>query len=503
MIVGGGVLFLARHELRLVLRRNLGSAFARIIFAASGVALLVGGYFVAKLMAIGHPGGSAIAIAAVGAIMALFSTFMIAQSLVAATNAVHERSDLDLLLSSPLPPWRIISIRMISVALKSASLYVIMAGAVCVYLPFYGAWRWMAILPAILALSLASTSISLVLASYLLNAIGPRRTRQIAQVVSAIIAAAFLLAVQSVNLLSTRQEVAVAERMQAWFASPPINPTSPLWLPARAALGEPEALAMWVGGSILIFAIALRVFAQRFVADAAAAIGEAPRRRLDRRVRRMEGGLRNILIRKELRLIARNPGLLGVSLLPLIYLAPIAIPLLRSEQSFEIAAFSTQAFIIVQLLAILADGVARITILGEDAPDLLATAPVASETATDAKVIAASLSGVLIATAIAAAVFAERPWSGILLTIGATFAIACACLLQVWFHRPIGRKLMRTQPGGSLVAATGFWFVSFGFAAATALAVAGSAFALIPFLAAIGLMALLRRLAVWMFKDMA
>lgn len=492
---GGGVLFLLGHDLRLFLRRTLGTAFLKLFFAGLAIALLVGGYFVARLMGFGHPGATPVAIAVAGANMALFSTLMIAQSLVSVANSVHERADLDLLLSSPLPAWRVLSVRMTSIAMQSAALYLILTGSFSVYLPFFGAWRWLAILPAMLALSLASTAISLFLARYLLQSIGPRRARQVAQILGAFVGAAFFLVLQAGNIATPAQEDAFAEKLRQWLAEAPIDPANPIWLPARAALGDPVSLAVWVGGAILFFAFAVSSFARRYAADAAAALGESPRRRRDSRIGRMSGGLGSVLIRKELRLIARNPGLLGRTLLQFVYLVPIAIPLWRLARDSELAALSAQAFIIVTFLSMLASGLVQIAIFSEDAPDLLGSAPIARATATDAKVVAAGLPAILIAFLIAAMVAIEHPWPGVALAFGASFAIAGSCLIHVWFQKPIGKRGMRPRASGSLVAGFGDLATSLGFAGATALAMAGSVFALIPFLAAIGLMALLQRLS--------
>ena len=493
----GGVFWLLRHEFRLSWRGWWSNTRARgngriVLYLFLGGLLAFGGYSIARVIAHVTPTPSPIVLGIIGAVFVVLLTLMVSQALMLITEALYMRGDLDLLLASPLPAWRILIVRMAAIALNVAALYLLLCFAVFIWLPLFGGWHWMSFAPSVFALALLATAIGLIIARGLFILIGPRATRVAAQILAAIIGAAFFLSAQSPNFVSRADRAsmyrALGEKLTAFFG----HPESPLSLPARSALGDPIAATAWLGGAFAIYVLAVWWFARRFASSAAsiAALGNARRKR-DERLRATAGGLTRSLVRKEWRLLLRDPFLLSQILLQLIYLLPLFLVFWRGtrDEGFGQQSIALYSGAFVLLSSTLASSLAWLTVSAEDAPDLIAAAPVSRDKIDLAKALAAGLPvGALMLIPIGFAGYIA-PVAAFWLILGVGMAIASACLIAIWHQVPGNRKNFRRRARGSLVANLGQMFVILGWSAATGLAVNGWAIAaIIPALIALGLL---------------
>lgn len=504
----GGVFWLFAHEMRLSWRgwwassRQRGMRGRIVLYVFLALLIGFGSYWVARLLAEARPSLDPMVLGMIGAIFVIISTLMLSQALMLITEAVYQRGDLDLLLSSPLPPWRILIVRMAAIALNVATLYLILCGAVFAWLPVFGGWQWMGFAPAVLGLSLMVTAIALVIARLMFLLIGPRNTRVAAQVLAAFIGGAFFLASQLPNILRggpPGQRYAVYQMVVAKLSTVLGDPASPLSLPARAALGEPVALWTWLGVSFGAYLIAVWWFANRFANNAAAIMGAGSRRRrADTRTREIRGGLTNTLVRKEWRLLWRDPLLLSQILLQLVYLMPLFLVIWQGvgggrnrdfAEAFDRHRIALYCGAFIFLSSTLASSLTWLTVSAEDAPDLIAGSPVGREQVERAKVIAAATPVVLLMLIPIAGAAVIDLEAGFWLTLGVTASIISACLIGVWHQAPGNRKNFRRRRRGSLVATLGQTFVLMGWAFATGFAVNGwPLVSIIPGLIALGLL---------------
>ena len=101
---------------------------------------------------------------------------------------------------------------------------------------------------------------------------GPRRARSLSQLAATLIGASFVLTAQTIGMLPARMREALTEL----FANPPpgswFDHRGPLWLPVRAALGEPFALTLWLLFGLALFLLSIIICGQRIVQAAAIAI---------------------------------------------------------------------------------------------------------------------------------------------------------------------------------------------------------------------------------------
>jgi ABC-2 type transport system permease protein len=494
----GGVLFLLGHEMLLTWRAfrasGKGRHVRRAIFYTMMAAFLgFGGYWAARFLSEVTPTPNVMTLGIVGGVIAILFSLMLSQALMLITESLYQRGDLDLLLSSPIPLWRIVIVRMSAIAINVGIFYLILVAAVCVWLPFFGGWAWIGFAPAILLLTLFATAAALVLARILFALIGPKNTRVAAQILGSLIGAAFFIASQIPRFSENESR---ARAMQDVFnAIIPVvgNPASPISLPARAAFDLNADLAIWAGVAAVSFLLAVWWYASGFARDAAAIAGLGQRRKRNTRAARaMRAGVNATLIFKEWRLLRRDPLLLSQILLPLLYFAPLfaVFGSRLGEEGFNriSAAGFSSAFVL--LVTSFAASLAWLTVSAEDAPDLIASAPVSRDSIDNAKAAAAALPSVLLLLPpVIGAGIVVSPMVGFWLLLGGAAAIVSTCLIAIWHQTPGNRKEFRRRTRGSLLLNFGRSFVAFGWIGATGLAISGwPLLAIIPALIALGLM---------------
>jgi len=137
----------------------------------------------------------------------------------------------------------------------------------------------------------------------------------------------------------------------------------------------------------------------------------------------------------------------------------------------------------------LAGGLAWLAISGEDAPDLVATAPVPPRF-----LLRAKIEGVLGAVAIVfaplvAALALIAPFQALVAALAMTIAVVAATVIQLWFRNQAKRSHFRRRHTSSRVATFAEAFSSIAWAAAAALAASESVLAVMP--AALGICVLI------------
>src|SRR5262249_47971339 len=127
--------------------------------------------------------------------------------------------------------------------------------------------------------------------------------------------------------------------------------------------------------SLTLLGVVMAIFSPRFADTAISAAARGVSSRAGARVKAFRGGSRpQALRREELVLLRRDPWLISQTLMQLLYLVPPALLLWRSYSDSS-AAIVLITPVIVMAAGQLAGGLAWLTISGEDAPELVATAP--------------------------------------------------------------------------------------------------------------------------------
>ena len=235
-------------------------------------------------------------------------------------------------------------------------------------------------------LVLPAAAIAIAVTVVLFRLIGPSRTRLVAQILAAVIGAGFVIALQVAAILSygTLSRFAVLTSDAAAAFAPALD--SIVWWPARAALGDGEALLCLLAGGLVLLGAVMAIFSPRFADTVVSAAANPATAHQAPAAKAFRAGSRQQALRwKEFVLLKRDPWLLSQSLMQLLYLVPPALLLWKSFADSD-AALVLITPVIVMAAGQLAGGLAWLTISGEDAPDLVATAPLPASRVTRAKI---------------------------------------------------------------------------------------------------------------------
>jgi ABC-2 type transport system permease protein len=478
MSAAGTAVWFARHESRLVWRDWLSMITAgrrerlRKVFIAI-VAFFAFMHLVAS-WTVGRYADAAIdkqTLIAVTATVLLSWLLMISQAMESVTRAFYARSDLDLILASPVASDRLFGVRIATVALATTMMALPLAAPFIDMLIVRGGWRWLGAYGLIVAMGCAATALAVGLTVALFRVLGAKRTRFVAQVVAAVIGAAFVIGLQVAAILSygTMSRVAVL-RSDSLLARAP-DPGSLVWWPARAAFGDPLALAVVLVASLMLLAAAIVFVAPRFgdyVLAAAGADNSGSAAARHSTAFRGRSSPARTLRRKEWLLLRRDPWLMSQTLMQMLYLLPPALMLWRSfEQG---GGLELLVPVLVMAAGQLAGGLAWLAISGEDAPDLVATAPVPASFVLRAKIEAVlGAVAVIFAPLVVALAFAS-PWHALIAGCGIAVAAAAATAVQFWFRSRARRSQFRRRQVSSRLATFAEAFSSIGWAATAAVA---------------------------------
>ncbi|HVM86003.1 MAG TPA: permease [Candidatus Binatia bacterium] len=420
---------------------------------------------------------------------------MLSQAVEQVTRLFYGRGDLDLLKSSPVSLRRVLGLRVFSVAVSTIAMTVFVAAPFIDVLVLRGGPRWLCAYGVSVAGGLAASGIALVLTAALFDLMGARRTRLASQIVAAVIGSAFIIAIQVVAIVSigTLSQSAFFQSDVVLAHAP--GPQSLLWLPARAILGDPAALLIVAVTGLAIFVAPMLLLAGRLgdYAMAAAAADVATGHVLGKGMtgfflgRFRPSSSAGLLRRKEWVLLLRDPWLASQSLMQLLYLIPPAIFLWLSYGS-SAGGLVVLAPVLTMAAGQLGGGLAWLAVSGEDAPDLIASAPIAPRRMIAAKVESVMIAVLIVFVPFLVAMAGRSIRTALIVAAGIALAAASSTLIQVMFRSQAKRRYFRRRQTSSRIATFAEAFSSVAWAGTAAIAASESWMALGP--AAVALLVL-------------
>src|SRR6476619_123122 len=356
---------------------------------------------------------------------------MLSQAIESVTRVFYARADLDLIMSSPVALANVLSVRIAAIALSVTGMALLLSTPFVDVLVIGGGVRWFSAYGVVIAIGSSAAAVAIAVTIVLFRLIGPSRTRLAAQILAAIIGAGFVIALQIAAILSynTLSRFAVLTSDAAAAFAPDVE--SIVWWPARAALGDGEALMPLAAGGLMLLGVVMAIFSPRFADTVVRAAANAAPARQNSRAMAFRAGTRQQALRwKEFVLLRRDPWLVSQTLMQLLYLVPPALLLWRSfaDSSLSIALITP---VIVMAAGQLAGGLAWLTISGEDAADLVATAPLPASRVIRAKIEVVLIAiGVIFAPLVVALLFAS-PLQAAVTAVGVIVASASATAIQL------------------------------------------------------------------------
>jgi ABC-2 type transport system permease protein len=468
----------ARHELRLAWREWLammtGGRRRKTRVALIGLAVFAALMHLPAWAVIGRYAAleaplDKTSLIVVTATVFLAWALMLSQAIESVTRVFYARADLDLIMSSPAALANVFSIRIAAIALTVTAMALLLSTPFVDVLVISGGARWFAAFGVVIAVGLTAAAFAIAITILLFRLIGPARTRLMAQILAAIIGAGFVIALQIAAILSygTLSRFAVLTSDAAAAYAPDGN--SLLWWPARALFCDGEALLLMLSAALVLLGIVMTIFSPRFADTAVSASAHAASRRRGNQARTFRGGSRQqALRRKEFRLLGRDPWLMSQTLMQLLYLVPPALFLWRSFSDSSTALVLITPMI-VMAAGQLAGGLAWLTISGEDAADLVATAPLSPSRVIRAKIEVVLISICVLFTPLVAALAVLAPLQALVTAFAVMIAAGSATAIQLWFRVQAKRSHFRRRQTSSRIATFAEAFSSIGWAATSAL----------------------------------
>lgn len=479
----GGLGWFAAHDLRLAWRdwvamvtagRTTRGNAALAVVALGIIGLHALAYAVLKKpLAAGITANVPTLLLISGASLLAFS-LMLSQALESITRVLYTRSDLDLILSAPTSHASLFAVRIMAIVGTTALLSGGLTAPFLNVAAVIDGPHWLAGYLAIIALAAIATALATLITFALFATIGPRRTRLVAQIVAAVIGATFLIGTQVAAIVWYGQ----MSRM-AVFVSPETLAAAPgvanwLYVPARAVMGEalPVLVVIVLAGAALTGAI---IWAAKRLATATQAAASVGHSETDARAATPLAAATpaQALRAKELRLLTRDPWLVSQTLMQVLYLIPPAVML---WQSFGAGVGAAVIVVPVFVMAVgqLAGGLAWLAISGEDAADLVATAPLPARAVTLAKIQSVMMVIAALAVPLALLISPLSVIAGAAAIVGMLAASLSAVAIQLMFKMPLTRAHFRRRQTASRVATFSEAFSSILWAATAGFAAAGS-----------------------------
>ena len=310
----------ARHEIRLAWRewlammtgsrgRRKRAIIALIVFAAVMhlPAYAVIGRFADLELPLGKP-----ELIVITATIFLAWALMLSQAIESVTRVFYARADLDLIMSSPANLANVFSVRIAAIALSVTGMALLLSTPFVDVLVIGGGIRWLSAFGVVIAVGLTAAAVAIAITVLLFRLIGPSRTRLVAQILAAIIGAGFVIALQVAAILSygTLSRFAVLTSDAAADYAPALD--SPLWWPARAAIGDGAVLSLLLAGGLVLLGAVMAIFSPRFAGTVVSVTATAPPARRAPGATAFRGGSRQQALRaKEFLLLRRDPWLVA------------------------------------------------------------------------------------------------------------------------------------------------------------------------------------------------
>ena len=485
----------AGHEWRLVWRdglsmlsagrRSRGPVLAVVVMAFALLAHLLANFIIAPVAETGiRPDKMTLVMVAGGAFISW--TLMLSQAIESVTRAFYTRGDLDLILSSPASARRLFAVRMAAIALSTTLLTTVIAGPFINVAAVLDGARWLAGYGVLCAMGAFSTALAVVVTVVLFHILGPKRTRLVAQIVSAVVAAAFVIGVQAAAIFASGSFSRLALfRSESFIAVAPEADSLVYW-PARAAMGDATALAVVLAISLGLLGLVIAVFSASFETHVGVTLDAADQATTRRRplTEFRAGSTMSALRRKEWALLRRDPWLLSQTLMQIFYLLP---PILLLWLNFGDGAGALLLLVPVLVMAAgqLAGGLAWIAVSGEDAPDLVASAPITAYAIIVAKIQAVLGAVAVVVAPLLAALVVAAPKLAVVAALGIVVSAWSGTMIQFWFRPQSAPGRLRRRRIPSRIATVAEALSAILWAGTAAVAAAGSWLASVTALVAI------------------
>jgi ABC-2 type transport system permease protein len=211
MTPSASVMWFAGHEVRLAWREMLGMLTAGRRWRPRSVSLLLIVFViflhlpayavVGRFADVQTPLDQSTAIVITASIFLAWA-LVLSQAIESVTRVFYARADLDLIMSSPAPLTNLFSVRIAAIALTVTLMAMLLATPFVNVLVIGGGARWFSAYAVVIAMGLSASACAIAITVGLFQLCGPAKTRLVAQIISAVTGAGFVIALQVAAILS-------------------------------------------------------------------------------------------------------------------------------------------------------------------------------------------------------------------------------------------------------------------------------------------------------------
>lgn len=416
-------------------------------------------------------------------------SLMLSQAMESVTRAYYARSDLDLILSSPASSRRLFAVRTGAITFSTIALSSLLASPFINMLILLDGIHWVAAYLVLAGLGSFATAMAVLMTLFLFRTLGPKKTRLIAQIVAAVVGAGFIIGIQAAAIIAygNLSRFSVLQSPEVVAFAPHLD--SLLWLPARAAMGDFAALMVVSTGLFGLLAIVIYISSASFGENAiqANAVSQLRVPGHSRKTVFKPFNTKQALRAKEWILLRRDPWLVSQTLMQILYLVPPGLLMW-----IKFGANSSVLVIIIPVMVMsagqLAGGLAWLAVSGEDAPDLVASAPLTANTILTAKIEAVTTVIAIILLPLVLTVALFSPVLALVTIVCVGLSAGSATAIQMWFRAQAKRSMFRRRQISSRTATLAEAFSSIMWAGTAGLLAVGSWYFLAPGSFAIGVL---------------
>ncbi|HQT64732.1 MAG TPA: hypothetical protein PLT25_08415 [Acidocella sp.] len=338
---------------------------------------------------------------------------MLSRAMTSAIDVLYARGDADFLLASPIPPVRILAVRMLGVTASVAAPWMLLTGVLANAFAIFGKPQALAAYIMIPMEAAVATSLAFLLVVVLVSKLGPRQARRVSHSLALVVGVVIFALGQAPHYIPA------SSLRGLWLALMPNdqNINAPIWLPARAMLGQAIPVliicTLCTGFFLAVLFGRAKQYADGTI-SAASYAGDSPPQRDNGHFR--QAPLAATML-KNLRILLRFPGLVTQTVYRSLTLVPVLMILTGR------VAIGTGPEVVVPLLVFLTGQLALffVSIItgGDQAPELLASAPVLAATGRKAAYAAAGYASLVVMA---------LPVIGVLLRQGGHLPALLACM---------------------------------------------------------------------------
>lgn len=470
LFVPGSILWLARHQIRLSWRLGrLGKkmpSWLKPVFTILFVAFLsfTMGYGIAKAFEAASGDYKQISSLA-GAIVLTLMISGISMNMMGSFMTITEKGDLDLLLSSPIPPHRFVAARLISSAWRGFCIY---AGFATI---FFGASIVMispmfaSIYVVVAGFAILDAALTYMIARQALLWFGLRNGRRAIITLGAVGVLVGLFGYQMVSSSGSLGQLAAKEDdpnaslvlLHDWVVALTSNLS---WLGGTILGDWLGALVFPVAGAVVSAAV-LHFAGKRYDQDVAFLNGQndhAPHKARKAHARQFRRPALVMVFHKEWLSLTRDPLFVSQLIVPLFTMVPflgfVWNAMANPEEQSEMAPVMGAVFAAITVfnVTMLTSSLAWLTASVEEARDLLQASPLDPKIILQGKVLAASGPAIIELFLVAALVAWAWPVAALTILVMGTATCAGACVIEFSRPRPTKRPKMTQRPDRSLVA---------------------------------------------------